>query len=113
MCPYEVYQILLSVVENYAKNDRKFGPHSRFFDHPNLQSLDNYNFFLFCNNNVLSDAKRHASLLFNFLVDNSLHFGVDEIIAFKKLVANLDKMTIPNLGGQRPKNLNSYFKSSR
>ena len=27
----------------------------------------------------LSDAKRHPSLLFNLLVDNSLHFGVNEI----------------------------------
>ena len=47
MCSYEVYQILLSVVENYAKNDRKFGPHCSSFDHPNVQSLDNYNFFFF------------------------------------------------------------------
>jgi hypothetical protein len=31
----------------------------------------------------LSDAKRHASLLFNFLLNNSLHFGVNEIISFK------------------------------
>jgi hypothetical protein len=31
----------------------------------------------------LSDAKHHASLLSNFLVDNSLHFGVNEIIVFK------------------------------
>ena len=29
----------------------------------------------------LSDAKRHASLLFNFLLNNSLYFGVDEIIS--------------------------------
>ena len=27
----------------------------------------------------LSDAKRHPSLLFNLLLDNSLHFGVNEI----------------------------------
>jgi len=95
-----VYQILLSVVENYAKNDRKFGPHCGCFDHPNLQSLDNYNFFLFRNGNLLGDVKHHASLLPNFLIDNSLYFGVDEIIGFKKLVANLDKMTIPNLSRQ-------------
>ena len=31
----------------------------------------------------LSDAKRHASLLSNFLLDNSLYFGVNEIISFK------------------------------
>jgi hypothetical protein len=34
-----------------------------------------------------SDAKRHASLLSTFLLDNSLHFGVDEIFSFQKLVA--------------------------
>jgi hypothetical protein len=34
----------------------------------------------------LSDAKRHASLLSNFLLDNSLHFGVNEMISFQKLV---------------------------
>ena len=42
----------------------------------------------------LSDAKRHASLLSNFLLDNSLHFGVNEILSFQKLVGNLDKITI-------------------
>ena len=36
----------------------------------------------------LSEAKRHASLLSNFLLDNSLHFGVNEIISFQKLVGN-------------------------
>jgi hypothetical protein len=41
-----------------------------------------------------SDAKRHASLLSNFLLDNSLHFGVNEVISFQKLVGNLDKKTI-------------------
>ena len=30
----------------------------------------------------LSDAKRHASLWSNFLLGNSLHFGVNEIISF-------------------------------
>jgi hypothetical protein len=29
----------------------------------------------------LSDAKCHASLLFDFLVDNSLHFGVNKILS--------------------------------
>ena len=60
----------------------------------------------------LSDAKRHASLLFNFLLDNSLHFGVNEMISFQKLVGNLDKMTIANLSRQHHKSLNSHFKSS-
>jgi hypothetical protein len=60
----------------------------------------------------LSDAKRHASLLSNFLLDNSLHLGVDEIISFQKLVGNLDKMIVANLGRQHQRSLNSYFKSS-
>jgi hypothetical protein len=60
----------------------------------------------------LSDAKRHPSLLSNFLLDNSLHFDVNEIISFQKLVGNLDKMTVANLGRQHQRSLNSYFKSS-
>jgi hypothetical protein len=48
----------------------------------------------------LSDVKRHASLLFNFLLDNSLHFGVNEILSFQKLVGNSDKITVTNLGRQ-------------
>ena len=48
----------------------------------------------------LSDAKHHASLLSNFLLDNSLYFGVNEIINVQKLVGHLDKMTITNLGRQ-------------
>jgi hypothetical protein len=36
----------------------------------------------------LSDAKRYASLFSNFLLDNLLHFGINEIISFQKLVAN-------------------------
>jgi hypothetical protein len=60
----------------------------------------------------LSDAKCHASLLFDFLLDNSLHFGVTEIISFQKLVWNFDKMTIAHLSRQHQKSLNSYFKSS-
>jgi hypothetical protein len=59
-----------------------------------------------------SDAKRHASLLSNFLLDNSLHFGVNEILSSQKLVRNLNKMTIANLGQQHHRSLNSYFKSS-
>ena len=48
----------------------------------------------------LSDAKRHASLLFSFLLDNYLHFGINEILSFQKLVGNLDKMIVANLGRQ-------------
>ena len=61
----------------------------------------------------LIDAKCHASLLSSFLLDNSLHFGVNEIISFQKLVGTLDKMTIANLGRQHQRSLNTYFKSSR
>ena len=38
----------------------------------------------------LSDAKRHASLLSSFLLENSLYFGVNEIISFQKSVKNLE-----------------------
>ena len=61
---------------------------------------------------MLSHAKRHASLLSNFLLENSLYFCVNETISFKKLVGNLDKMTIANLGKQYHRSLNSYFNSS-
>jgi hypothetical protein len=59
----------------------------------------------------LSDAKRYASLLSYFLLNNLLHFGVNEIISFQKLKGNFDKMTIANLGRQHHSSLNSYFKS--
>jgi hypothetical protein len=42
----------------------------------------------------LSDAKCRASLLSDFLLDNSLHFGVNEILSFQKLVGNLDKIIV-------------------
>jgi hypothetical protein len=60
----------------------------------------------------LSDAKRHALLLSNFLLNNSLHFDVNEMISFQKLVGNLEKMTVANLGRQHHRSLNSYIKSS-
>jgi hypothetical protein len=46
----------------------------------------------------LSDAIRCASLLSNFLLNNSLHFGVNKILSYQELVGNLDKITITNLG---------------
>ena len=46
----------------------------------------------------LSDAKRHASLLCSFLLDNSLYCGVNEMISFQKPVWNLEKMTVVDLG---------------
>jgi hypothetical protein len=60
----------------------------------------------------LSDAKCHASFLSNFLLNNSLHFGVNEIISFLKLIGNSNKMTVANLGRQHQRYLNSYLKSS-
>jgi hypothetical protein len=48
----------------------------------------------------LSGAKRQASLLSNFLLDNSLHFGVNEIISFQELGGNFNKMRAANLGRQ-------------
>jgi hypothetical protein len=60
----------------------------------------------------LSDAKHHASLLSNFLLDNSLHFDVNEILIFQKLRGNLDKVTVANLGRQHQRSLKSYFKIS-
>jgi hypothetical protein len=57
----------------------------------------------------LSDAKRHASLLSNFLLDNSLHLGVNEILSIQKLVGNLDKMIVANLCRQNQRPLNSLY----
>ena len=55
----------------------------------------------------LSDVKRHASLLYNFLLDNSLHFGINEMISSQKLIGNFDKMTIAYLGRQQQRSLYS------
>jgi hypothetical protein len=59
-----------------------------------------------------NDAKRHASLLYNFLLEHSLHFGVNEIHSFKKIVGSLDEMVVTNLARQHHISLNSYLKSS-
>jgi hypothetical protein len=59
----------------------------------------------------LSDAKYHTSLLSNFLLNNYLHFGVNDIFNSQKLVGNLDKTIVPNLGRQHQRSLNFYFKS--
>ena len=105
----EVFQILQCVVEHYAKNDRTFGFHCGSFDDPNLQLLHNYNmFFATAICLVILNVIHHYNLV--FLIDNLLYVGVNEIIGFKKLVANLDKMTIPNLSRQHSKSSNSYFK---
>ena len=61
---------------------------------------------------LISDAKCHASLFCNFLSNNSLYFGVNDITSFEKLVGNLNKMTIANLGRQHHRSLDSYFKRS-
>ena len=68
----------------------------------------------FCLGNLLSDAKRHTSLLPSFLISNLLYVGVDEIIGFKKLVGDLDMITIPNVSRQHSKSsffllLNAHF----
>jgi hypothetical protein len=55
----------------------------------------------------LSDGKCHASLLFTFLLDNSIHFGVNEIIRLQKLVRNLHKTRVANLGRQHQRSLTS------
>ena len=60
----------------------------------------------------VSDAKRHELLLSSFLSENSLYFGVNEMISFQKLVGNSYKMTVSNLGRQHHRSLDSYFKSS-
>ena len=46
------------------------------------------------------------------LLENSLYFGVDEIISFQKLVGDLEKMTVANLARQHHRSLDSHFKSS-
>ena len=48
----------------------------------------------------------------NFSSENSLHFGVNENISFQKIVGNLDKMIVANLGRQHQSSMNSYSKSS-
>jgi hypothetical protein len=48
----------------------------------------------------LSDVKRHVSLLFDFLLDNTWHFNVNEITSFQKLIGNIDKIIAANLGRQ-------------
>ena len=48
----------------------------------------------------LGDVKRHESLLFSFRLENSLYFDVNGIISLQKLIRNLDKMIVANLGRQ-------------
>ena len=56
------------------------------------------------------NVMHHCCLV--FFLKNSLYFDVNEIISFQKLVENLNKMTIANLGRQHQRSLDSYFKSS-
>ena len=58
-------------------------------------------------------AKHHSSLLSNFSLENSLYFGGNNIISFQKVVGDLNKTTIANLGRQHQSFLDSYFKSSK
>ena len=55
-------------------------------------------------------AKLHESLMSSFLLEDSLYFGVNEIISFQKLGGIVDKLTIANLGRQQQRSLDSYFK---
>jgi hypothetical protein len=48
----------------------------------------------------LNDVALYLSLLSSFLQENSLYFDVNEIINYQKLVGNLGKMRIANLGRQ-------------
>ena len=41
-----------------------------------------------------------------------IYLGVNEMISFQKLVGNLNKMIVANLGRQHQRSLDSYFKSS-
>ena len=59
---------------------------------------------------VIMNIMCHCCLFFS--LENYLYSGVNEIISFQKLVGNLDKMTVGNLGRQHHKSLHSYFKSS-
>jgi hypothetical protein len=60
----------------------------------------------------LSDAKRHALLLFIFLLENSLYFSIDEIISFQILIKNLDMVTIAYLGREHHGSLDFHLQSS-
>ena len=51
-------------------------------------------------------------MLSSVLLENSLYFGVNEMISFQKLIGNFDKMIVVNLGRQHQRSLDSYFKSS-
>ena len=56
-------------------------------------------------------AKHHASSLSSFLSENSLYFSVNKIISFQKLIGNLNKMIVANLGRHHHRSLNSHFKN--
>ena len=49
---------------------------------------------------MLQNVMHHCCLVFIYLLENSLYFGVNEITSFQKLVGNLEKITIANLGRQ-------------
>ena len=38
-------------------------------------------------------------IVLHFLLENSLYFGVNELISFQKLVGNLNRMTVPKIFG--------------
>jgi hypothetical protein len=49
------------------------------------------------------DAKHHANLLSNLLLENSLGFGVNTVTTFQKVVGNFYMTTVVNLGSQHPR----------
>jgi len=44
----------------------------------------------------------YISYLSSLWLENSFYFGVNEMISFQKLVGNIDKMTVANLGRATP-----------
>jgi hypothetical protein len=44
---YQTLEILFSIVENYVKKKLQLFSHYSSFNHPNLQLLNNYIFFIF------------------------------------------------------------------
>jgi hypothetical protein len=59
----------------------------------------------------LTDARHHASMLFHFLLNNSVNFSIQDVTNFQKVLRKLDKMDATNLNKQQQRTLDSYFKS--
>ena len=48
----------------------------------------------------LNDTQHHASMLSHFLLNNSLYFGVLNIISFQNILTKLHKKNVANLNKQ-------------